>query len=110
MRLLSLPLFAAPVLAQTLPKKQLVEEVRLDPTTEDFPDAGSVLANSRGEMAVFVNKDQQFRFYDASGRKLGVFGRIGSGPGEIGRILNGRWPRSSVQKLRTRVNRHADLL
>jgi hypothetical protein len=76
---------AAPVIAQTPPKKQLVEEVRLDANTEDFPDVGMVLVNARGEMAVFINKDQQLRFYDAAGKRLATFGRVGSGPGEFRR-------------------------
>jgi hypothetical protein len=83
--LLAAVLMAAAAGGQTPPKRQLVEEVRLDANTEDFPDVGSVLVNARGDMVVFVNKDQQLRFYDAAGNKLGTFGRVGSGPGEFRR-------------------------
>ena len=91
-RSLLLALIAAgPLAGQTVPKKQLVEEVRLDANTEDFPDVGSVLVNARGEMAVLVYKDQQLRFYDATGKKLGTFGRVGSGPGEFRRANTAGW-------------------
>lgn len=82
---LAIAVMASAVLAQSLPKRQLVEELRLDATTEDFPDVWTVMVNSRGDMAVLVGKDQQFRFYDATGKKLGTFGRVGSGPGEFRR-------------------------
>jgi hypothetical protein len=80
-----------PAAAQTLPKRQLVEELRLDANTEDFPDIGNVLVNARGDIAVFVNKDQQLRFYDAKGVKLGTFGRVGSGPSEFRRANMHGW-------------------
>jgi hypothetical protein len=82
--------------AQTLPKRQLVEEVRLDATTEDFPDVSSVLVNRRGEMAVIIGKDQQLRFFDATGRKLGTFGRVGSGPGEFRRVTTTGWTGDTI--------------
>src|SRR4051812_19524209 len=89
--LIALASVAMPLVAQTIPKKQLVEEVRIDGTTEDFPDVGSIMVSPRGEMAVMVSKDQQFRFYDAMGKKLGTFGRMGSGSGEFRRVTSVGW-------------------
>lgn len=82
----------APLAAQApLPKRQIVEDMRLDGATEDFPDIASVMVGSRGQMVVAVNNDQQLRFYDASGKKLATFGRKGSGPGEFQRMTQRGW-------------------
>src|SRR5438045_6555154 len=96
--LIAVSLFATPVAAQTLPKKQLVEEVRLDANVEDFPDIMAVMVNRRGEMAVAISKDQQLRFYDAGGKKLGTFGRSGAGPGEFQQL---NWLSWTADKLWT---------
>jgi hypothetical protein len=72
---------AAP--AQSSPERKLVRELRLDATAEDFPALQTFFVGSDGRTAVPIYDDQQIRFYDALGKKSGVFGRKGSGPGEF---------------------------
>lgn len=74
-----------------LPKRQIVEELRLDGATEDFPDIASVMVGPRGQMVVAIFSDQQLRFYDVSGQKVATFGRKGSGPGEFQRMTQRGW-------------------
>ena len=93
-----LPLGAQP----TAPQLTLAEELRL----EDFPTVTRVLVGPRGQIVVPINADMQLRVYDASGKKLGVVGRRGSGPGEfqffgpIGWAGDTMWV-SDVQQQRT---------
>ncbi|NUQ12819.1 MAG: hypothetical protein HUU26_10925 [Gemmatimonadaceae bacterium] len=97
-----LPLGAQP----TAPRLTLAEELRLDAGTEDFPTVTRVLVGPRGQIVVPINADMQLRVYDASGKKLGVVGRRGSGPGEfqlfgpIGWASDTMWV-SDVQQQRT---------
>lgn len=65
------------------PRLSLVEELRLDANTEDFPTVTRVFVGPRGQVVVPINADMQLRVYDATGKKLGVVGRRGSGPGEF---------------------------
>src|SRR4051812_26736020 len=74
-----------------LPKKQIVQDLRLDSGTEDFPDINTVLVGPRGQMVAVINGDQQLRFYDVSGKKTATFGRKGSGPGEFQRMTRFGW-------------------
>lgn len=64
-------------------RRQLVEELRLDANTEDFPGILRFAVGPRGQIAIPIRADLHVRFYDAQGRKLGTFGRPGSGPGEF---------------------------
>lgn len=85
-------LAATPVVAQAqLPKRQIVEDLRLDATAEDFPDVGAVVVGPRGQIVVAVNKDMQLRFYDAAGKRTAIFGRRGSGPEEFQRKIRHGW-------------------
>ena len=65
------------------PGVRLVEELRLDATAEDFPAVSRVFVGPDGRIVVPINADMQLRVYDSSGRKMGVLGRRGSGPGEF---------------------------
>jgi hypothetical protein len=70
---------------------KLTEELRLDATKEDFPRVGGVHIGPRGQMAVMIPRDNQIRLYDSVGRRLGVAGRSGSGPGEFRAMTNAGW-------------------
>jgi hypothetical protein len=62
---------------------KLTEELRLDATAEDFPAFNRVLVGPRGSIAVVMPRDNQVRLYDARGKRLGIVGRTGAGPGEF---------------------------
>lgn len=74
-----------------LPRKQIVEEMRIDATREDLPDVAGLRVGPSGQIAIFVYKDTHLRFYDASGKRLGVFGRKGRGPGEFDGYTSFGW-------------------
>jgi hypothetical protein len=61
----------------------LTEDLRLDATKEDFPRVSAVAVGPKEQIVVLVPSEMQFRVYDSSGKKLGTFGRLGSGPGEF---------------------------
>jgi hypothetical protein len=84
MRLRCLPLLALALSAsaQTPPRKQIVEDLRLDGAAEDFPTAPRVFVGPHGQIAVWVSEDQSVRLYDSTGAKIAAIGRQGSGPGE----------------------------
>jgi hypothetical protein len=62
---------------------KLTEDLRLDATKEDFPRVSSVAVGPKEQIVVLVPNEMNFRVYDSTGRKLGAFGRVGSGPGEF---------------------------
>jgi hypothetical protein len=62
---------------------RLTEDLRLDATAEDFPRVSSVAVGPREQIVVLVPSEMNFRVYDRTGKKLGAFGRRGSGPGEF---------------------------
>ena len=68
--------------AQTIPRKQVVEDLRLDGVAEDFPTAPRVFVGPHGQIAVWISEDQSVRLYDSTGAKVAALGRRGSGPGE----------------------------
>lgn len=98
MKLTAFPLLALACLAgaQTPPRKQLVEDLRLDATAEDFPALGTVAIGPRGQIAVFIRQDQNLRLYDATGKKVAVFGRKGSGPREFRSVFTMKWKADTV--------------
>jgi hypothetical protein len=77
--------------AQQPPRKQIVEDLRLDATTEDFPNIRYLEVGPRGQLAVFIFEDQNLRLYDSTGRKVGTFGRRGAGPKESRAIIQMGW-------------------
>jgi hypothetical protein len=81
---------AASLAAQTPPRKQIVEDLRLDSNTEDFPGIFRLRVGPHGQIAVFVSQDQSLRLYDSTGAKIASFGRRGAGPGES-RAVNTLW-------------------
>lgn len=73
------------------PRVRLVEELRLDATTEDFPSVTRVFVGPDGRIVVPINADMHLRVYDTSGKKIGVVGRRGSGPGEFNSVSLVGW-------------------
>jgi hypothetical protein len=86
-RALLFAIIAVPAAAQTPPRRQIVEEMRLDAVAEDFPEISRLAIGPRGQVAVWVAQDQSVRLYDSTGRRIASFGRKGSGPGES-RLVN----------------------
>ena len=78
------------------PRVRIVQDLRLDATAEDFPTIGRIYVGPRGQIVVPITADQQLRFYDATGRKMAVFGRRGGGPGEFGFIAFVGWKGDSL--------------
>lgn len=65
------------------PRVRVVEDLRLDATTEDFPTVGRVLVGPHGEIVVPIVQDMQLRVYDSTGKRIGATGQRGAGPGEF---------------------------
>src|SRR5687767_12188337 len=90
-RIACLTLLAAASLAAQAPtRKQVVEDLRLDSSAEDFPGIFRLRVGPRGQIAVFVSQDQSVRLFDSTGGKIASFGRRGAGPGES-RAVNTMW-------------------
>jgi hypothetical protein len=85
--LAGLALSATMIYAQSTPgQRQLVEDLRLDASKEDFPALGGkspFTVGPHGQIAIPINSDQQVRLYDSAGKRIGVLGRAGGGPGEF---------------------------
>lgn len=86
------------------PRVRIVEDLRLDATTEDFPTVARIYVGPRGQIVVPIATDQQLRIYNADGTKIAAFGRKGAGPGEFASISFLGWKGDSiwVQDLRQR--------
>src|SRR5690242_2066768 len=79
--------FAFSAGAQAPPRRQIIEDLRLDGATEDFPAIDRVRIGPHGQIVVWISADQNARIYDSTGRKIASFGRKGGGPGES-RVVN----------------------
>ena len=62
---------------------ELVEDLRLDATAEDFSVVWQVHVGPEGEIVVVEPQDHRVRIYDATGTPLVTTGRRGEGPGEF---------------------------
>lgn len=82
--------------AQSAPRKQLVEDLRLDSNTEDLPGIFRTAIGPRGQIALFIREDQNLRIYDSTGKKLATFGRAGAGPRESRFVASLRWRGDTV--------------
>jgi hypothetical protein len=80
----------------SVPQRQLVEELRLDASREDFPLIHWLTVGPHGEIAVPIDQDQQIRLYDVAGRRIKVVGRVGGGPGEFRAISHTGWRGDSL--------------
>jgi hypothetical protein len=77
-------LLAPAVPAQPVaPRVRLVEDLRLDATTEDFPTVGRIYVGTKGQIVIPLRQDGHLRIYDAAGKRVATVGRRGSGPGEF---------------------------
>jgi hypothetical protein len=98
------------------PRVRIVEDLRLDATAEDFPSVGGIHVGPRGQIVVPLAADMQVRLYDSSGKKLGVVGRRGAGPGEfasfglVGWVADTMWASDPRQRRTTYVGPDHKLL
>ena len=85
MRALLIVAFTASALPgqSPLPTRKIVEDLRIEATSADIPNFGSLRVGPHGEIVVPVYADQRLHFFSASGQWMGAFGRKGSGPGEF---------------------------
>ena len=78
--------FVSPARGQSPPQLRLTRELRIDAGENDLtqitPPGGMAVARN-GTIVVSQNQDGAIRFFDASGKSLGSFGRKGQGPGEF---------------------------
>jgi hypothetical protein len=82
--LLIAPMLVSAVAVAQVPKiARLTEDLRLDATKEDFPRVSTIAIGPKDQIVVLVPSEMNFRVYDSAGKKLGDFGRVGSGPGEF---------------------------
>lgn len=73
------------------PRARITETLRLDATAEDFSTVGRVYVGPHKQMVVTLPQDRQIRWYDSLGKKIGVLGRNGQGPGEFMSIGAAGW-------------------
>jgi hypothetical protein len=101
------PLFALAVAASAqtqLPTKHIVEDLRIDADRENVPEFRFFLMSPRGEIVAQIYEEGKFLFFDATGRRVGTFGRKGSGPGEFqganrfGWVADTLWAYDSFQR------------
>ena len=68
----------------SLRQLKLVEELRIDGATEDLTFGGvDPWVGPDGRMAMFDGPTARFVFFDRNGKRIGVFGAKGDGPGEF---------------------------
>ena len=75
----------------TAARARIVENLRLDANVEDFSTIGRIYVGPRKQIVVTFPQDRQLRWYDSAGKRVGVVGRPGSGPGEFQRIGQAGW-------------------
>lgn len=69
--------------AQSLPEWRLTRNLRIDAAEEDLSRVTWIEVSPTGTIVVSQPQDTLLVFYDAAGKRLGTFGRGGSGPGEF---------------------------
>ena len=62
---------------------ELVEDLRLDATAEDFSVVWGIYVGPEGEIVVLEPQDHRVRIYDSTGTLVVTVGRRGEGPGEF---------------------------
>lgn len=93
--IVALPL-SLPAQSATTPL-QLTRELRLDADKEDFAVITSATVGPRGDVAVTLGPDGVIRIYDATGKRISSFGRLGNGPGEFQKTFSVRgWNADTV--------------
>lgn len=88
---LSIPAVLPAAAQPPAPSVRLVEDLRLDATSADFPTVSRVFVGRNGEIVVPIVHDMQLRIHDSTGRRLAAVGRRGGGPGEFEVISGLGW-------------------
>jgi hypothetical protein len=97
---------AASALAQTPgPEISLAQELRIDGHAADLVPIPRLWVARGGVIAVAQPMENAIRFFDASGRSLGRFGRTGDGPGEFRTLSSGGWVGDSLWVYDGRLSR-----
>jgi hypothetical protein len=88
----------APVVlvAQDPPAWRLARDLRIDAVEHDLSPIGWTSVAPNGTIAFSQPQDGLVRYFDASGRPLGSFGRKGRGPGEFEQLARGGWLADSL--------------
>jgi hypothetical protein len=85
------------VMAQpTAPLARIAPDLRLDATLEDFSPIGRLYVGPRKEIVVTQPQDRQLRWFDAKGKRIGIVGKPGRGPGEFQAIGESGWLADSL--------------
>ena len=78
-------------LAQSLPALKLTRELRIDAVEHDLSPIAFLAVAPNGTIVVTQQQDRNLRYFDASGKSLGTFGRQGQGPGEFMNVGRTSW-------------------
>ena len=81
----------ASALTQEPPTLKLVRDLRIDAVENDLSPIGFLAVAPNGTIAVTQQQDRHLRYFDASGKSLGTFGRQGQGPGEFMNVGRTTW-------------------
>jgi hypothetical protein len=65
--------------------------LRIDGAREDWVATARVVVGPQGRIAVSQPQDKRVILYDSAGRRMGIAGRPGSGPGELEAIRGVGW-------------------
>jgi hypothetical protein len=74
----------------------LTREIRIDGVAENLVTPRWILVGRDGRIAIDQQADRSVRFFDASGRPIGRFGRRGEGPGEFQFMTGAGWVGDSL--------------
>jgi len=90
-RLATVALVPVQLNAQEPPALKLVRELRIDAAANDLSPISSLAIAPNGTIVVNQQQDRHLRYFDASGKSLGTFGRQGQGPGEFMNVGRTMW-------------------
>ncbi len=74
----------------------VTRELRIDGVAAQLVRPNRILVGSDGRIVLTQLQDNNILFYDATGRLLGKFGRVGQGPGEFQQIFGAGWVGDSL--------------
>ena len=84
---------------------ELVEDLRLDPSAEDFSVIRWVFVGPRHEIVVHEPQDMRLRLYDSTGSLVATIGRMGEGPGEFQHLGPVLWAADTLIVVDMRLSR-----
>ena len=70
---------------------RITRDLKIDAAENDLSPISFIAVATNGTIAVSQQQDRQVRFFNASGKFLGSFGRGGQGPGEFMRLGRMVW-------------------